>query len=59
MIHNNLVYYLNNGKDKIRIGLSNNNKREERIGLFNSHTCSVEVIAKFDNCYKPHEVITT
>ena len=46
-IRNNLVWY------------RNNDKNEGRIGLFNSHTCSVEEIAEFHNCYKPYQVATT
>ena len=47
MIRNNLVYYQHNGK------------RGGRICLFNSYACSVEVIAKFHNCYETYQVATT
>ena len=47
MIHNNLVYYLNNGE------------YEGRIGLFDSFTCSVEEIAKFHYWYLSYLVVTT
>ena len=46
-IRNNLVRYQNDYKD------------EGRICLFNSHTCSVEEIAKFHNWYWPYEIATT
>ena len=48
MVRNNLVYYRNN-----------NNEYQGRIGLFNSYTCSVEEIAKFNNWYWTHQVVTT
>ena len=38
---------------------SNNDEDEGRICLFNSHTCSVEVIAKFHNSYSPYQVAAT
>ena len=38
---------------------NNNDVREGRICLFDSHTNSVEQIARFTNHYEPHEIATT
>ena len=50
---------MNENNSSILVPYKNNGVLEGRICLFDSHTSSVEQIAKFTEYYEPYEVATT